>query len=67
MAAAWLLTVALLLGVFGGRWLDARLGTSPLFVLAGAALGMAVGFRELIRVARRPGATDSTEQDRDGD
>ena len=66
MAAAWMMTAALLLGVFGGRWIDAKLGTSPLFVLVGSALGMAIGFRELIRAARHPGV-GSRENDSGGD
>ena len=28
-------------GLFGGRWLDQRLETEPLFVLAGLLLGLA--------------------------
>ena len=39
------------LGVFGylGYWLDARYGTSPWLLLAGFALGLAVGFNGLFR------------------
>lgn len=39
------------LGVFGylGYWLDGRYGTSPWLLLAGIALGLAVGFNGLFR------------------
>jgi ATP synthase protein I len=30
--------------IFGGRWLDGRLGTSPWLTLLGAFLGIALGF-----------------------
>ena len=37
----------LLLGIFGGDWLDRRLGTSPLFLLLGIFLGVGAGFYNL--------------------
>lgn len=50
---------AVLLGFFGGYWLDGRLGTLPWLTLAGAAAGIAGGFllvaRELFRVKDPPG------------
>jgi F0F1-type ATP synthase assembly protein I len=36
---AFVLLVAVLAGVFGGYWLDQRLGTIPIFVLVGFAIG----------------------------
>jgi len=42
-------TAAVALGVLGGYWLDARLGTKILFTLLGAGLGFYAGFRELLR------------------
>lgn len=35
---------AILIGLFGGRWVDGRLHTGPLFLLLGLLLGMAAGF-----------------------
>ncbi|MED4015924.1 AtpZ/AtpI family protein [Sutcliffiella cohnii] len=32
-----------LLGIFGGKWVDERFGTSPLFLLVGLILGLATG------------------------
>jgi ATP synthase protein I len=37
------LLIAVLAGVLGGYWLDQRLGTVPVFVLVGFAIGTAGG------------------------
>ena len=47
------LALATMLGYFGGRWLDDRLGTTPWFGFLGLALGLVAGFRGLYRIARR--------------
>jgi F0F1-type ATP synthase assembly protein I len=39
----------------GGYWLDVRLGTSPGFLIAGAALGFALGIWSLLQIARQAG------------
>jgi F0F1-type ATP synthase assembly protein I len=41
--------VAILLGLWGGWWLDSKLSVSPLFLLLGALLGGAAGFYALYR------------------
>jgi Putative F0F1-ATPase subunit (ATPase_gene1). len=40
---AFVLLVAVLAGVLGGYWLDQRLGTIPIFVLIGFAIGTTGG------------------------
>jgi F0F1-type ATP synthase assembly protein I len=35
--------------ILGGNWVDGRLGTRPLFLVLGAAVGMATGFYSLVR------------------
>jgi F0F1-type ATP synthase assembly protein I len=40
---AFVLLVAVLAGVLGGYWLDQRLGTNPIFVLVGFAIGTTAG------------------------
>lgn len=67
MAAAWTMTAALLIGAFGGRWLDGRLGTAPWLLLLGLLLGLVVGFYELMRVALRPGPRDEAQGPENGD
>lgn len=40
--------MSILLGFFGGYWLDGKIGSSPLFTLVGAFLGATGGFIFLI-------------------
>jgi F0F1-type ATP synthase assembly protein I len=40
---AFVLLVAVLAGVLGGYWLDQRMGTIPIFVLVGFAIGTTGG------------------------
>ena len=42
-----------ILCLFAGKWLDGKLGTAPYLMLAGLALGIAVGFLNLYRTAMR--------------
>lgn len=51
MSAAWTLTGGLLLGLFGGLWLDRRWDCRPWFTLGGLLLGVTVGLYEVARVA----------------
>ncbi|KYD26076.1 AtpZ/AtpI family protein [Geobacillus icigianus] len=37
------------IGVFGGRWLDGKLGTEPIFLIAGLLLGLAAGVYAMLR------------------
>jgi ATP synthase protein I len=41
------MVVSILLGLFLGLWLDRRLDTRPWLTLAGLAVGVAAGFRNL--------------------
>jgi ATP synthase protein I len=40
----------ILVGVFGGRWLDSYFQTSPTFMLIGVFIGMATGVYGLFRL-----------------
>ena len=57
---------SVLLCLFGGRWLDGKLGTEPAFMLVGVLLGTAAGFYSFIRKALRMGDR-SSGQDEDGE
>lgn len=50
----WFVAVCIVCGVWGGAWLDERLGTSPLCLLVGLAAGVAAAgvgvYRMLIAV-----------------
>lgn len=48
------LGIATLIGLFGGSWLDGRLGTRPWLTFLGLALGMAAGIKSLMRLAPKP-------------
>jgi ATP synthase protein I len=44
--------LSVLVGLFGGRWLDARLGTAPWLAIVGFGFGVAAGARAIYRAAR---------------
>jgi F0F1-type ATP synthase assembly protein I len=46
------IAVPILLGVFGGRYLDERFGTQPWFLIAGLFLGLAAGVTGMIRTVQ---------------
>lgn len=49
----FLMLAAPLVGLFGGQWLDGRLGTDPWLMYAGLVLGMIAGGRETYLLVRR--------------
>jgi len=55
------LVVPLLVGLFGGQWLDRRLGTAPWLLLAGVILGAAAGILNMYRRIVPPGGTGRGE------
>ena len=46
----------------GGYYLDRWLGTLPVFTLIGLAVGVAVGFREFLRMVKEAGREERDEQ-----
>jgi F0F1-type ATP synthase assembly protein I len=44
--------VTLLICLFGGQWLDRKLGTYPWLMIAGMMVGGGLGFWSLIRVSK---------------
>lgn len=47
----WYVAAAIVLPTLGGAWLDGRLGTSPLLLLAGVLLGAILAFYGVYRMA----------------
>ncbi|SDY63469.1 AtpZ/AtpI family protein [Tindallia californiensis] len=45
--------VPILAGVVGGRWIDERLGTRPVFLFVLIFVGIMVGFRNVFAVTTR--------------
>ena len=61
------LVVAIIVGYFGGRYLDRWLGTDPVCGYVGLILGIIAGFRNLFllaRTANRPSLETSDEPER---
>jgi len=44
--------LSVLVGLFGGQWLDKRWGTAPWLTLLGLGFGMAAGIRSLLRALK---------------
>lgn len=42
------LIITMLLGFYGGRWLDNRVGTFPLFAVSGMLIGIGLSFKSLL-------------------
>jgi F0F1-type ATP synthase assembly protein I len=58
------LALSVLLGLFAGRWLDGKLGTSPWLMILLLCVGFAAGLRSLMRTMDRAGrAADRAEAD----
>jgi F0F1-type ATP synthase assembly protein I len=60
------LALSVLVGLFGGRWLDEKLHTSPWLTLAGFGFGIAAGARTVWRALQKANreALEQEEQDR---
>lgn len=39
---------SILIGIFGGRWLDKQFGTEPIFLIIGLFLGLAAGIYSML-------------------
>lgn len=57
------ITIYLLLK--GGQWLDAKLGTAPVFMFLGVILGIGAVFKRLFTDLRTLAAFDKDEEDSD--
>jgi F0F1-type ATP synthase assembly protein I len=47
------LALSILVGLFGGQWLDKKLGTSPWLTLLGLGFGIAAGVRSVWRALKQ--------------
>jgi ATP synthase protein I len=50
IGVGWFVAISILLGVWGGLWLDAKLGSAPVMVIVGLFLGLAVAFYGVYRM-----------------
>lgn len=52
------LALAVVIGLYAGRWLDEKLGTAPWLATVGFVLGIAAGFKTLWTIARTTNLDD---------
>ncbi|MBI2288513.1 MAG: AtpZ/AtpI family protein [Chloroflexi bacterium] len=50
VGVGWYVGSCIMLGVFGGRWLDNKLNTKPVMVIAGLLLGIITAFYGVYRM-----------------
>ncbi len=50
VGVGWYIGGCIVLGVLGGLWLDGKFNTSPVLVIAGLILGVAVAFYGVYRM-----------------
>jgi ATP synthase protein I len=60
------IVLSLLVGFFGGRWLDGKLGTEPWISLVGLGFGCAAAERSLLRTVREMKAVTAREEREQG-
>lgn len=56
--------LSLLVGLFGGRWIDGKLGTAHWFTFIGFGFGVAAGFRSIYRAAQAANRDAEREEER---
>jgi F0F1-type ATP synthase assembly protein I len=57
--------LSLLVGLFGGRWIDGKLGTAHWFTFIGFGFGVAAGFRAIYRAAQAANRDAEREEERE--
>lgn len=59
------LSVATLIGLYGGHWVDSKLGSRPIGTLIGLALGIAAGFKGLFQLVQSERARVKRTEERE--
>ena len=50
VGVGWYIGLCIFFGVWGGLWLDSRLNTTPVFVIAGLIIGVAIAIYGVYRM-----------------
>ncbi|MHB1125883.1 MAG: AtpZ/AtpI family protein [Bacillota bacterium] len=61
------MAASILLGLFGGKWLDEKLGTSPWLLVAGLLMGVGIAFKSLfdeLKALERPPLDEDDKDDK---
>jgi F0F1-type ATP synthase assembly protein I len=68
------IAIAIVLGIWGGHWLDEQFNTNPLFLIIGLILGIAVAvlgsynmMKPFIKDANKPDNNDKKDKDNNKD
>jgi len=56
IGVGWFISACILLGILGGRWLDGKMGTQPLWLIIGLLAGIFTAFYGVYRML--PGITN---------
>ena len=59
--------LSLLVGLFGGRWLDQKLGTAHWLTFVGFGFGIAAGYRAIYRAAKAANRDAAAEEAKERD
>ena len=62
VGVGWYIVLCILLGVWGGLWLDNWLNTKPLFVIAGLILGLIIAVYGVYRMLL-PAMSDNQDKE----
>ena len=69
VGVGWFVSCCVLFGILGGRWLDDKFESYPLFVLSGIVLGLLVAgygiYKTLVDIIRQTDSSFSPQQEDD--
>ena len=52
IGVGWFIGICIVLGIWGGLWLDNKLGTTPVFIIVGLLLGLTIAFYGVYRMIK---------------
>jgi len=52
IGVGWFIGICIVLGVWGGLWLDNKFGTTPIFIIVGLLVGLTIAFYGVYRMIK---------------